>query len=171
MYALVMERKRYDTDLTDAGWAELEPHIPPAKTRPRQINPREIMNALLYMQKTGCPWRLLPHDFPHWSAVRYYFDQWKKKGVWEQINAALSQKERQRQGKEPDPSVVIVDSQSVKTTVTGCTSGYDAGKKNTGHQASGRSGHVGADCRIGHPASRYTGSRRRAGGIGAGACQ
>jgi putative transposase len=130
-----MKRKPYPTDLTDSQWELIEPLIPPAKTKPRTVPEREIINALLYLQKTGCQWRMLPNDFPAWTAVRYQFDCWSQAGIWQRINAHLSQLIREQEGHEPDPSLAVLDSQSVKTSATGGPVGYDGGKKNQGSEA------------------------------------
>src|SRR4051794_20360162 len=112
------ERERYGTDLTAEQWAVLEPYLrrPVGRGRPPRVALREVVNALLYMKQTGCAWRLLPHDFPHWSAVRYYFDTWTLDGTWERVNDALVRLSRQRRGRTPEPSAGALDSQSVKTT-------------------------------------------------------
>jgi putative transposase len=85
------KRRAYPSDVTDAEWAILEPLIPPAKPggRPQEIERREILNGILYALRSGCPWRLLPHDLPNWSTVYLYFRLWKHAGIWEQVNAAL----------------------------------------------------------------------------------
>jgi len=125
-----MKRKRYTSDLTDQQWTLIEPLIPKAKTKPRKHCIREILNAIFYLQKNGCSWRDIPHDFPHWAACRYYYDEWKKTEGWQRVTHILSQQYRESVGKDADPSVLLVDSQSVKTTFTGGTKGYDGGKKN-----------------------------------------
>jgi putative transposase len=116
-----MKRIAYPTDLTDAQWQKLERHIPPAKPggRPRSYEVREILNALFYLARAGCAWRLLPHDFPAWYAVYRYFRQWQQEGTWERIEAVLHMDVRVQAGKEPEPSAAILDSQSVKTTEKG----------------------------------------------------
>ncbi len=132
------ERKAYATDLTDAQWALLEPLIPaPAEVAPNlTYTRREIVNALLYMLRSGCSWRLLPHDFPAWGTVYWYFRRWKREGIWDQALATLRGQVRQREGREADPSAAVIDSQSIKTSaVRGPEKGYDAGKKNLGTQA------------------------------------
>jgi putative transposase len=129
-----MKRKPYPTDLTDEQWAQLEPHLPPAHGRgaPRRADLREIMNALVYLSRTGCQWRMLPHDLPPWEKVYYYFSQWRDDGTWERLNRELRIEIRVSVGKEPEPSAAILDSQSVKATEMSQLRGYDAGKKMKG---------------------------------------
>jgi putative transposase len=113
-----MTRKAYKTDRTDAQWQILEPLIPPAKAggHPRTVNMREVVNGIFYVLRTGCGWEMLPHDLPPYSTVYHYFRRWQKTGVWQQMNTALRQRLRQEQGRNPQPSAAIADSQSVKTT-------------------------------------------------------
>jgi putative transposase len=130
-------RRVYPSDVTDKEWAILEPLIPAAKPggRPQEIERREIVNGILYVLRSGCPWRMLPHDLPNWSTVYLYFRQWKRAGVWEQVNTALRQEVRVGLGREPEPSAAIVDSQSIKTSsVRGDARGYDGGKKIRGRK-------------------------------------
>jgi putative transposase len=116
-----MKRSTYPTDLTDAQWQLIEPLLPPAKPggRPRTIDPRQVVNAILYLLRSGCQWRLLPHDFPCWSTVHYYYWRWRRDGVWQQLHDTLRDQLRHAQGRETSPSAAILDSQSVKTTEKG----------------------------------------------------
>jgi transposase len=116
-----MTRPRYPTDLTDRQWRRLEPHLPPAKPggRPRGVDLRELMDALLYVLRNGITWRALPHDFPPWQTVYHYFSTWRKDGTWEAIHAALREEVRLADGRAATPSAAILDSQSVKTTEKG----------------------------------------------------
>ena len=115
--------RRYSSDLTDEQWAVLESLLPspdPAKGgRPRKHSLREIVNALFYIEKTGCQWRMLPKDFPHWGLVWQYYRRWRDDGTWERIRLSLNKKVRVKAGKEPLPTVLIADSQSVKTVLKG----------------------------------------------------
>jgi transposase len=132
-----MGRPAYSSDLTDKQWEILRPLIPPPSLegKPASVERREIVNAMLYVLRSGCPWRLLPHEFPAWGTVYYYFRRWQREGVWEQILKTLRMKLRQQEGRHAQPSAAIIDSQSIKTSaVRGPQKGYDAGKKNLGTQ-------------------------------------
>ncbi len=113
--------QRYPSDLTDQQWAILEPLIPPAKPggRPRTVDMRGVINAMCYVDRTGCQWRALPRDFPPWPTVWTYFRTWRNDGTWERIHTTLREQVRVKQGREPTPSAAIIDSQSVKTSQKG----------------------------------------------------
>ena len=116
-----MTQGRYPSDLSDEQWAELKIYIPAGKPggRPRSADMREIVNALLYVLRSGCAWRMLPHDLPKWQTVYTYFRAWQENGVWQRMLDGLREDTRIAQGRNPQPSAVIIDSQSVKTTRKG----------------------------------------------------
>lgn len=114
-------RKPYPSDLTDKQWKIIKPYIPPPKFggRPRETDAREIVNAIFYVLKSGCDWRMLPHDFPVWQTVYEYFGNWRDDGTWKKIHACLRSKVRLKAGKKKQPTAGIIDSQSVKTAKKG----------------------------------------------------
>ncbi len=125
----------YVTDLTDRQWEIVRPLLPPLKRRGRKpTDRRRILNALFYVVRSGCQWRLLPKEFPPWSTVYGVFRQWLASGVWQQLNAALSKLVRKSVGKKPTPTAAIVDSQSIRTAEGGIERRYDEGKKITGRK-------------------------------------
>jgi transposase len=142
MYPPPTRDRTYPSDLTDAQWALIEPFIPPPASnsetggRPPKWHPRMIVDAILYLVRTGCAWRQLPADFPPWRTVYDYFVRWKADGTLDEIHDALRRKVREREGRATEPSAGIVDSQSVKgaDTVGVDSRGYDAAKRINGRK-------------------------------------
>ena len=135
-----MERA-YQTDVSDEEWSYVEPHLPApqAPGRPRIHPLRKILNAVFYIVRSGCAWRLLPKEYPPWKSVHHYFRIWRLDGTWKRLHAALRERVRVRTGREPQPSAGVVDSQSVKSTgVGGEQRGYELG----GKKVKGRKRHL-----------------------------
>ena len=135
---MTMGRRAYASDLTDEQWVLLEPLIPESSTegRPVEIERREIVNGIRYVLRSGCGWRHLPHDLPAWGTVYYYFRRWRREGVWDRMLAALRLRMRTKQGRDPEPSTAVIDSQSIKTSaVRGPEKGFDMGKNRQGKSA------------------------------------
>jgi putative transposase len=145
-------RKPYPSDLSDAQWTRLRSYLPAPKAqgRPRTHSLRDVFDAIFYVLKSGCHWRLLPHDFPPWSTVYYHFRRFRLSGLWSLILKVVRAAERKRAGKDPQPTAAIMDSQSAKTTEESAhPSGYDAHKN-----VKGRKRHLLVDT-LGLPLSVY----------------
>jgi transposase len=131
-----MKTTDYPSDLTDAQFARLEPLLPKAKPggRPREVNLHDVVNGILYVNRAGCQWRMLPADYPPWSTCYDYFRKWRNDGTWQKVNDALRGLVRQKAGKEPTPSAAAIDSQSAKAGGAGGEQGFDAAKRTHGRK-------------------------------------
>lgn len=133
-------REDYDSDLTDAEWGLIADLIPtPASNhitggRPPAYHRRDILNAILYVARTGCQWRLLPHDFPKWKTVYDYFVLWHDRGIFEEMNDRLRKETRMLAGRNPEPTAGVIDSQSVKIVANIGFAGFDGAKKVNGRK-------------------------------------
>ncbi len=134
-----MKHKTYPTDLTDRQWDCISPHIPLAKPggRPRTLDMREVVNAILYVVVSGCQWRMVPHEYPKWQSVYSYYARWRDDGSWQRIHDTLRAEVRRTAGRHKHPTAGCLDSQSVKTSCVAAEHGFDTGKK-----VSGRKRHV-----------------------------
>ncbi|MEU7731299.1 IS5 family transposase [Streptomyces sp. NPDC040724] len=142
------ERRRYPSDLSDARWELVEPVLTAWRSerrgrgldigRPPDHDLRSLLDAVLYVNRTGIPWRYLPHDYPHWNTVYAYFARWQEEGVFDQLNTLLRRQVRRQEGREEEPTACVIDSQSIKTStnVPAREQGIDAGKKIVGRKRS-----------------------------------
>jgi putative transposase len=127
-YTFLCMSKKYPTELSDEEWARLKARFPPSKSpgSPRSHCLRDIFDAIFYVLRSGCPWRLLRRDFPPWSTVYYHFRRFRLDGLWHLVLRSLHAAERKRAGRNPEPSAATVDSQSVKTVEeSAAIKGYD----------------------------------------------
>jgi putative transposase len=122
---------RYASDMTDAEWRLIARRLPPRRRlgRPREVDLRRVVEAILFILSTGCQWRALPREFPPYSTVQGYFYAWRDTGLWQRIVRALVRRARRELGRKPRPTAAIIDSQSAATTQAGGPRGYDAGKR------------------------------------------
>jgi putative transposase len=116
-----INRKRYPSDVNDEEWEIIKEFMPPKYNDgvERKYEYREIINGIFYVLRTGCSWRSIPHDLPPWQSVYGYFRRWRISGLWERMNKELRERLREKLGRDKEPSKIIIDSQSVKTTEKG----------------------------------------------------
>jgi putative transposase len=152
-----LPRRQYPSDLSDAEWSLIEAYISPPLWFPPLQEPqypaRELLNAMRYRTRTGVAWRSLPHDLPQWSTVFKWYQRWTKDGTLERVHDHLRRLVRVDEGRTPEPTAAILDSQSVKSTDVGGPKGFDAGKKGERAKAARGRRYAGADSRASHHTS------------------
>jgi len=133
---MTKSQQGYPTDLNDTEWAQIAPYLPePSSTgAPRKHDWRSLLNAMFYVVKNGCGWRALPHDFAAWQTVYHYFRLFRLNGLWEQLNCTIREAVREKEGRQPQASAMIADSQSAKSAEGGEKRGFDGGKLVSGRK-------------------------------------
>jgi putative transposase len=129
-------KRKYPTELTDSQWHHIKDFFPKPKPtgRPREVEFREVVNAIIFLVVTGCQWRMLPKEYPKWQIVYHYFQRWQNGGIWYRIHETLRSDLRRKKGRHKHPTAGSLDSQSVRTTAVPSSRGFDAGKKINGRK-------------------------------------
>lgn len=130
---MIRRAKRYPSDMSNKEWKQIKPLLPP-KADNQQNNLRRVVDAMVYVDKTGCQWRFLPDEYPPWSSVYYHFAKWSQAGTLEAVNIALCKADRVKRGRQETPTGALIDSQSVKTAKEAQEVGFDGGKRVKGHK-------------------------------------